>query len=164
MAERAVILANGDFPVHDIPLRILIEARHLICCDGSAGNLISAGIIPEAIVGDLDSIEKTIAARYPDRIFSDGDQETNDLTKTVKWCLRNGYRDLTILGGTGGREDHTVGNISLLAEYARDANVEMVTNTGIFTAYLKSCFVPSHKGQQVSVFCIDPENEISSSG
>ena len=164
MDERAVILANGDFPVHGIPLRILMEARHLICCDGSAGDLISAGVIPEAIVGDLDSIEKAIADRYPDRIFSDNDQETNDLTKSVKWCLRNGYRDLIILGATGRREDHTVGNISLLAEYAREANVEMVTNTGTFIPYLKSCIVPSHKGQPVSVFCIDPENEISSSG
>ena len=79
-----------------------------------------AGFIPDAIVGDMDSLNESIAGRFHDRIFKDKDQDTNDLTKAVAWCSERGYRDLVILGATGKREDHTIGNISLLAEYIKD--------------------------------------------
>ncbi|MBQ3926716.1 MAG: thiamine diphosphokinase, partial [Bacteroidaceae bacterium] len=52
----AVIVAAGDFPQHPLPLSILHDAPHIICCDGAAQTLISKGIIPHAIVGDGDSL------------------------------------------------------------------------------------------------------------
>ena len=92
------------------------------------------------------------------------DQDTNDLTKAVAWCSERGYRDLVIVGATGKREDHTIGNISLLAEYIKDVNVKMVTDTGILMALTESSVVSSFPGQQVSIFSIDPETEITSHG
>ena len=74
------------------------------------------------------------------------------------------YNNIVILGATGKREDHTIGNISLLAEYARDMEVIMVTDTGILRPYLQSCTILSFAGQQVSIFSLDPQSEISSSG
>ena len=157
-----VILADGDFPVHEIPMGYLKTAGRIICCDGSAENLIKAGFIPDAIVGDMDSLNQSIAGRFHDRIFRNDDRETNDLTKAVAWCSERGYRDLVILGATGKREDHTIGNISLLADYIKDTNVKMVTDTGIITALSESSVVPSFPGQQISIFSIDPETEITS--
>jgi thiamine pyrophosphokinase len=159
-----VIVADGNFPVHEIPLGYLKTAGRIICCDGSAEDLIKAGFIPDAIVGDMDSLNQSIAGRFNDRIFKDTGQETNDLTKAVAWCTERGYRDLVILGATGKREDHTIGNISLLAEYIRDADVKMVTDTGILIALTGSSSVLSFPGQQVSIFSIDPETEITSQG
>ncbi len=57
-----VLLANGDFPRHPVPLTILRRAGSLICCDGAAANL-PAGIEPDAVVGDGDSLPP--AARLP---------------------------------------------------------------------------------------------------
>ncbi|MDP4224391.1 MAG: thiamine diphosphokinase, partial [Bacteroidota bacterium] len=82
----------------------------------------------------------------------------------VSWCTGKGYKNIVILGGTGKREDHTLGNISLLAEYAKDSEVIMITDTGIFSPHLKSCTIPSFPGQQVSLFSINPETEVSSTG
>ena len=45
------------------------------------------------------------------------DQETNDLTKAVNYVKTLGFREVLILGATGRREDHTLGNISLLAQF-----------------------------------------------
>ena len=42
------------------------------------------------------------------------EQETNDLNKAFRYCLANGWTDIVILGATGKREDHTLGNIGLL--------------------------------------------------
>ncbi len=52
-----VIVADGTFPQHEIPLGYLRNAKRIICCDGSARNLILAGMQPDAIVGDMDSLE-----------------------------------------------------------------------------------------------------------
>jgi thiamine pyrophosphokinase len=162
--SKTVIVADGTFPEHEIPLGYLRNAERIICCDGSARNLINAGYIPEAIVGDMDSLGNDLANRFADRIFADDDQETNDLTKAVNWCKESGYNDLVIVGATGKREDHTIGNISLLAEYIREVNVTMVTDTGIFLPILKSCEITSFPGQQVSIFSINPETQITTTG
>ena len=159
-----VIVSDGTFPIHDIPLGYLKNAKRIICCDGSVQNLIVAGMQPDAIVGDLDSLSDELANRFADRIFLDENQDTNDLTKAVMWCIEIGYRDIVIVGGTGKREDHTIGNISLLADYIGNVNVIMVTDTGIFRPLLKSSEILSFSGQQVSIFSIDPETEVTSYG
>jgi thiamine pyrophosphokinase len=159
-----VIVADGTFPRHDIPLSYIRNAERIVCCDGSAENLIKGGYIPDAIVGDMDSLNESIAGRFNDRIFKDEGQDTNDLTKAVNWCSERGYSELIIVGATGKREDHTIGNISLLAEYVKEAKVKMVTDTGILMALTDSSVVPSFPGQQVSIFSIDSETEITSHG
>jgi thiamine pyrophosphokinase len=162
--KKTIILADGNFPVHVIPLKYLSEAERIICCDGSADQLIKAGFIPSAIVGDLDSVSAEIRKKYPEILFPDPDQETNDLTKAVRWCIKKGFRDLIILGATGKREDHTIGNISLLAEYATETEVMMVTDTGFLRPYLRSCIFKVVTGQQTLFFSINPETEITSVG
>jgi thiamine pyrophosphokinase len=164
MSIQAIILADGSFPVNEIPLNYLRDAEHIICCDGSAENLILADLEPEAIIGDLDSINPEIAERFKDRLFQDSDQDTNDLTKSVRWCIKNGFNEVVILGATGKREDHTISNISLLGEYCREIKVTIVTDTGTIIPLLKSCKVSSFTGQQVSIFSIDPETRITSKG
>ena len=159
-----VIVADGSFPRHDIPMGYIRNAERIVCCDGSAENLIKGGYIPDAIVGDMDSLNESIAGRFNDRIFKDEGQDTNDLTKAVTWCTERGYREVVIVGATGKREDHTIGNISLLAEYVKEAKVKMVTDTGILMALTEGSVVSSFPGQQVSIFSIDPETEITSHG
>ena len=164
MSPTTVILADGSFPVHDIPLGYLKSAEHLICCDGSAETLLMAGMEPEAIVGDLDSLTTDLKRRFSDRLYQDSDQDTNDLTKAVKWCIGKGFKEIVILGATGKREDHTIGNISLLAEYSKEIGVIMVTDTGTITPVNESADFQSFAGQQVSVFSINPESQITSRG
>lgn len=159
-----VIVADGSFPVHEIPLEYLRNATRIICCDGSTSTLVNAGFIPDAIVGDMDSLDQEYAIRFSERIHPNPDQETNDLTKAVTWCVENDYDDLVILGATGKREDHTLGNISLLAEYVKSVRIKMVTDTGFLIPLIKSATIPACKGQQVSIFSIDNSTEITSSG
>jgi len=162
--KKIVIVADGTFPVHPIPLGCLEQADVIVCCDGSAENSVNAGFIPDAIVGDMDSLSPDLARRLADRIYADNNQETNDLTKAVLWCSQKGYNDIGRVGATGKREDHTVGNISLLAEYCGYIKVRMVTDAGIFFPFSRSCKIDTYPGQQVSVFSINPETEITSAG
>ena len=159
-----VIVADGSFPQHEIPLGYLKNANRIVCCDGSTQSLLLAGLQPDAIVGDLDSLNNELISRFADRIFLDENQDTNDLTKAVLWCNEMGYKDIVIVAATGKREDHTIGNISLLVEYTRDMNVLMVTDTGILRPLLKSSKISSFQGQQISIFSIDPETKVTSHG
>lgn len=162
--SRTVIIADGSFPVHGIPLAYIRNAARLICCDGSTRSIVNAGFQPDAIIGDMDSLEEELAIRFAGRLFPDADQETNDLTKAVKWCSANGYDDVVITGASGKREDHTIGNISLLADYAAFIKVLMVTDTGFFFPVNHTMEINSFPGQQVSVFSIDCCTEITSRG
>lgn len=151
-----VILANGEFPKKRLTLSILRNAKYIVCCDGAINNLSKLNIEPDAIVGDCDSLFPENSRKYAKIIHQIKEQETNDLTKAVKFSIDQGKVNLTILGATGNREDHTIGNISLLAEYLHIANVQMITDYGVFVAIDSTATFQSYIGQQVSLFCIDP--------
>jgi len=158
-----VILANGRFPTHPKPLSILKNATRLICCDGAANNIKAMGLASTAIVGDLDSLSEDLKEKYSDRIFQDTDTETNDLTKAVKWCGDRGYHTVSILAGTGLREDHAIGNIGLLPQYLRmGMDVTMVTDHGTLVPMICGGRLSGYPGQAVSVFSFHNSTAIHS--
>ena len=159
-----VIIANGNFPRHQVPLSFLREASRIICCDGATETLLKHGFNPDHIVGDLDSLSQELQQRYNHCLYRDPDQETNDLTKAVKFCTENQWHEITILAATGKREDHSLGNISLLADYAGYANVQMITDSGVFMPLLKSARFESFAGQQVSIFSLTPDTVFTFQG
>lgn len=160
-----IVVANGSFPQATESLKLLKNAPVIIACDGAVKNLHERGYIPNAIVGDLDSIPPELLRIYADRIHTVEDQEINDLTKAVRFAHASGYRKLLILGATGLREDHTLGNISLLLEYAPlFEQIEMLSDYGRFIPVLKSTTLPSTPGQQISIFSMYPCGEITTEG
>ena len=161
---KTIILANGAFPKHKIPLSFLHWADRIICCDGAINNLLEIKLEPDYIVGDLDSISETIKKRFHSILHHNPDQETNDLTKAVRFCIMNGWNRITILGATGKREDHSMGNLSLLTDYGEYSQVQMLTDYGVFNPQTKSSVYESYSGQQVSIFSLTPTSFFSSSG
>lgn len=160
-----VILADGLFPAHPIPLAILRKARMVICCDGAAQKLIGSGIrMPDYVVGDLDSLNSELLERLGERVIRIESQDSNDLTKAFDLALSLKSEKVVILGATGLREDHTLGNISLLSRYSDHADVLMYTDYGRFIAISETTTIPSHKGQQVSLFSLTPNVPITYKG
>ena len=154
---KTIILANGKFPSHKIPLEFLFNAEQIVCCDGATQNLLNAELIPDFIIGDLDSISEEIKKQFASILLYRTDQETNDLTKAIQFCLENNRTEITILGATGKREDHTLGNLSLLLDYAENVNIQMLTDDGVFTPLLESNTLESYPEEQVSIFSLQPD-------
>ena len=115
----AVVLANGEYPTSPLPLKILAEAPYVVCCDGGADEYIRRGHTPDVIIGDGDSLSDENRRKFGHILHRISDQETNDQTKAVNFLLAQGKRRIAIIGATGKREDHTLGNISLLIDYLR---------------------------------------------
>ena len=150
---QAVILANGDFPQTGRALQILRSTQTLICCDGAYRLLRAEGIEPLAVVGDGDSIDPKDRHRLGARFHLVAEQADNDLTKAVRHAQGLGLRRLLVLGATGKREDHTLGNISLLEDYARmGLQVGILTDHGLFLHRRGNATFPALAGQQISVF------------
>lgn len=152
----AVILADGDFPTNAIPLGILNKAKYLVCCDGAGAKAIEHGIMPTAVVGDGDSLPKDMKSMLGDKFHYVSEQDYNDLTKATRFVLANipGAKNMAYLATTGKREDHTLGNISLMAFYAEGLGITptLVTDHGSFSVACGKQKFESFEGQQVSIF------------
>lgn len=150
-----VIIANGEFPTHTYPLSCISSAAYIISLDGSLDTTLKNNITPDVVIGDFDSISDALKEQYKEILRTFTDQDTNDLTKAVNYCIKKKIKKVKIVAATGKREDHTLGNISLLLEYMHDVEVEMITDYGIFTPITYTTEFESTKGQQVSIFNID---------
>ena len=96
----------------------------IIAADGGFDTLKSMGITPDLLIGDMDSIEAV--AKIEKIVFPVRKDET-DTFLAYREGVKRGYTDFVILGGVGGRDDHTFANFSLLI-YAknRDHSIKMI--------------------------------------
>ena len=157
LASSAIIVSNGQFPTHPVPLSLLGTGVPVVCCDGALRKLLKAKVMPTVVIGDCDSLSEQDRQQYASMICRIAEQESNDLTKAVRYCVEQGWKDLVILGATGGREDHTIANISLLADYLDiTREVWMVSDYGVMNAISEEATFESFPGQQVSIFSIEP--------
>ncbi len=193
MEERKhiVILAAGDFPTHPVPLQALREADFVVCCD-SAYSVFSAqcSVLSEAtqaapakldtehltlntdysVIGDGDSLSIEDKQQLGKRWIQVDEQDYNDLHKAMEYATSHfsiHNSQFTIIGATGQREDHTLGNISYLVTFAEEhpgADIEMLTDHGRFCAFRGHRTFASFLRQQVSVFAADPAVPFSGSG
>jgi len=164
-SDFTVILANGSFPRRKPLLELLRTASRIVCCDGAAEALLRHGMTPDLVVGDLDSLSPAVRKRLKDRVVRVAEQETNDLAKAFRLCMSRSWRSLVILGAGGKREDHLLGNVSLLPGFAAaGADVRMETDCGTFLPLLKSASFRRPVGTKVSVFSFHPEMPVTASG
>ena len=152
----AVVIANGEYPTRKEVLEIINAAPLTVCCDGAADDFIARGGVPDIIIGDMDSLSDENKARYSDIIIHKADQETNDQTKAVQYLLSRGITRIAFVGATGRREDHTIANIALTAEYmAMGAEVVSYTDSGCFIPCRDNKTLQCTPNAQVSIFNIN---------
>lgn len=182
-----IIIANGSFPRSAAVLQLLDAADRVVCCDGALRHYLDwrrrQGCPPRhcvAVVGDGDSLcpELIKTARSMGVSCTHAtvaEQESNDLTKAVRYAVGHARSDgvgdgdirIDILGATGLREDHTLGNISLLACYMAEFDgigFRMLSDYGTFLPMRDHCRFASHRGEQVSLFSFTPDTPVSVAG
>ena len=131
-----------------------------MCCDGAVDKLVKLNVQPDLIIGDMDSISLKSKTNNENIIIYNPDQDCNDLFKSLEWCEENNYSDVFILGASGGREDHTLGNIFILFEFLNFSNLKLITDHGVFTLISKDTSFQSYPSQPVSIISIDEKIKI----
>ena len=112
--------------------------------------------MPQAIVGDGDSMPQAFLPTIKDIFHQVDEQDDNDLTKATRFVRKQGMKHIAYVGATGKREDHTLANISLMVTYFRDFGLQpvMVTDYGWFVVAEGNASFDTFPGQQVSIFNI----------
>lgn len=168
-----VILCNGAFPTEPYPLFLLDSADAVVCCDGALEKLLAhnPSARPAVVIGDMDSLPVSLREQYASLVVKVEEQEFNDQTKAMRYVLEHypEATDITILGATGLREDHTIGNLGLLMEYTRlfnlgDRRVSAVSDYGTAFAITDTCDLHLGEGRRISIFTADNSLRITSQG
>jgi len=164
--NHVAIVAHGEFPQSDKLIELIKAAKTIVCCDGAITNLLAHDIIPDYIIGDCDSLPDKIFTDFADKIIKISEQQSNDLTKAVNFaCQELQQHNLIIFAATGLREDHTVGNIALLAQYAKlTKKIAMLSDYGIFTVHTGDGKILTIANQQISLFTIDATTKLNTTG
>ena len=180
MSGLTVILANGEFPKKGgVAWRLIAAAKRVVCCDGAADAYRRRfRRWPDVIIGDFDSIVPSASSttgvdtgwlssasrrgrrRYGVMVVRVPDQETNDLEKAMAYCAKQGWKTPVIVGATGKREDHTIGNVFRALDYG----CEIVTDAGRFVPFCGKRSFKVAKGAAVSIFAPDPKTRMTSKG
>lgn len=194
-----VIIGSGDFPRKEYPRYLISRAEHIVCCDGAFRTWLRHGPkifgkekLPDAVIGDMDSLGSFLRKKYASLMVHVSEQDFNDMTKAFLYTLREFPDTDTVhfIGTSGKREDHTVGNMSLLMEYARvldgrtapsdylsgcmekalapyrgkNLQIDMVTDWSTVTAVTDSCSLAVGEGRKVSIIAADRSLKIKSAG
>lgn len=110
-----LVVTGGHAPAADIEF----EARErwlVVAADSGATTAENKRIVPDAIVGDMDSLEDTeLIDRYPNAIIEryDRAKEWTDTEIALKFLWKRDIEAVTIIGGGGGRIDHLIGILAL---------------------------------------------------
>ena len=158
-----IILANGQYPSLPAALNKLHTAGTIICTDGSANKLLENGLTPNVIIGDMDS--STIdQGSFKGLYVKISYQENTDLDKALEWCKLNNLSPLTVLGASQLREDHTIGNLILLANYSDELDINFVTDYFTITCHHGKRSFTSFKKQLVSILPVEDIQSITTEG
>ena len=158
-----IILANGQYPSHPAALNKLQTAGTIICTDGSANKLLENGLAPNVIIGDMDSSTIDQDA-FKGLYVKISDQDNTDLDKALEWCKLNSLSPLTVLGASQLREDHTIGNLILLANYSDELDINFVTDYFTITCHHGKRSFTSFKQQLVSIVPVEDIQSITTEG
>lgn len=132
---------------------------YVIAVDGGFGALEEKGIPVDMAMGDFDSLG--YVPQHPNTILLNAEKDDTDMLAAVKEGIARGYQEFHMYCGTGGRIEHTIANVQLLAWLAqngmrgglfgKDCVITAITN-GTIT-------LPKHLSGYVSVFSYTERSE-----
>ncbi len=113
----AAIFVNGEFERSKKTLDLLSEAELIVAVDGGLDHLTKLGVTPHIIIGDLDSVDREKLSYFEDigvgiTKFPEKKDQT-DLELALQFVVESGFEKIYLLGATGGRIDHFLGNLYL---------------------------------------------------
>ena len=158
-----ILFGNGVIPKHPAVLKKISEANSILCVDGGADKLEKIGHHPDLILGDLDSIIDEPGKYECDLIHLD-DQSRTDLEKSLEWCCSRGIKDLSLVGFSGGRDDHTVAVLWTLLSYVHRMNLVLYSNYSTVQCAKDDASFNTFPGQTISIIPTNKNAIITTQG
>ena len=137
------------------------EGDLVIAADGGYDYLKRAGIKPDILIGDFDSIDELPSDADVEIIKHPVEKDDTDMFLAYKTGASRGYEEFYVYGGVGGREDHTFANYCLLLRAKNENNLMFLIGNCTRTFVIKNEKIKlnSNRGNSVSIFAIGSEAE-----
>lgn len=119
---RALIVLGGDPPSEALLGRCVREADLTIAADSGLAAFDGTSLLPDLLVGDMDSIAPQVLRRYEGRLPQhrlNCIKDDTDGVDALDWAIAQGATQITLLGALGGRLDHALANLMLLVRTQR---------------------------------------------
>jgi thiamine pyrophosphokinase len=130
---RVLIMLNGQPPRRELLDALAREAEVLIGADAGAVCLREAGLRIDYVVGDFDSVPAELLQSLPEHsVVHDPGQDDTDLEKALRFSVtRWEHPQIVVVGTTGDRLDHVLGNVCGAVRYADRADIRFVEDHSI---------------------------------
>lgn len=151
----ALIVLGGDAPETTLLRQCAGEADLVIAADRGLTAFDTAGIEPDLLIGDMDSVDRDLLSRYedhlPQRRLSCIKDDT-DGVDALDVAIERGADAITFLGALGGRLDHALANLMLLVRAARrGVSAQILSETVRIVRVNGECTIEDAVGDTVSV-------------
>ena len=126
-----LVIVGGGTVDHELMRDLYLAGAHLVGADGGADEIVAAGLKPEAIIGDFDSLQAPDTWLGRTKLLRVPEQETTDFEKSL-YCTR---APVTIaLGMTGRRFDHTLAALDAVTRHGKDRAIILVDEADLAMA------------------------------
>lgn len=165
--KKCIILANGEPPKKSI-INFLDSKGYstLICADGGSNSALKYDLIPDVIIGDLDSILPETYDYYFDKckIIKIRSQDDTDVEKCVKYAIKQKFNEAILIGATGDRLDHSFGNLAIVLKFFHKIKIRIIHHKSILEAATGKIKLQTYPGEIISIYGFDDKTKIKSSG
>lgn len=165
--QKCIIIANGKSPSKKIVDLFYNKGFNtIICADGGANSLRKLGMIPNFIIGDLDSIETNTLKYFnlKSAIIKIKRQNDTDVEKCLKFAIRKKFDEVVLLGVTGDRLDHTICNLGIVIKFYGKIKIYLSAESSFLTSINKTTEFKSKIGETISIYAFSNKTKITSTG
>lgn len=147
-----VIVGGGTVDV-DLLRELYASGARIVAADSGADQVAAAGLKPEAIIGDFDSLKDPASWLGKTRLMQISEQETTDFEK----ALYSTRAPVTVaLGMTGRRFDHTLAALDAVARHAHERKIILVDEDDVVVGLTEAFSFTVASGDRVSVHPLVP--------
>lgn len=115
---KGLLISGGEKPSKELLLKLCENSDFIICADGGLNYLVDLNILPNILVGDLDSVDEKakiyIEENSIEVIKLNPEKDESDTEMALKHLIDKGIKEINIISAIGSRMDHTLGNIFIL--------------------------------------------------
>ena len=154
------VILNGQMPTDNTIINQITNSDYIIAVDGSANKLFDLEIIPDVIIGDLDSLQNINNKNI--ELVKTPNQNKTDFRKTLEWCIEKNILNISIFGISGESEDHFLGNYYTLSDFGEKISWKAFTDFSVISPCVGNKKFESFKGQKVSLFCMKGSSTVNS--
>ena len=165
--KKCLIIANGKSPTKKVVEYFYTKGFNtIICADGGANSAKELGIVPDFIIGDLDSAEiKTLEFfQTKSEIIQIKRQNDTDVEKCLKFAIKKGFKEVILFGVTGDRLDHTICNLGIVIKFFNKIKIHISAEHSFLSAYNKTALIKSKINEIISLFAFNKRTFITSKG